>query len=327
MTVRNKVLAGILALQAVVLVVVFWPTSSGPAVEKLFPGLEAVNVTGVTITDSDGRSIRLARSPFGCVLPDADDYPCVENKLPDFLKRVVDITTTSLVAETKASHSRLKVADDEFERLIELELAGGDRHRLYLGTSPRTSAGHVRPEGRDQVYLATALSASVSSVEASDWVDPVYLSVPQDQVLAFTQENSKGRFQLEKNEDEEWTLAGEDNEAALDQTKVTSLISKLGSLRLLRPLGKEELETYGFGEPTSIVTIRVTISTKADDSDSGEHVLRIGAKFGEDEGFVVKSSKSPYYVLMAESTVEDFIEKGLESLLEPPPDSTPETST
>ena len=323
MTVRNKVLAGVLVLQAIVLVVVFWPASSGSAVGKLFPGLEEVNVTGVTITDSEGRSIRLARSPFGCVLPDADDYPCVENKLPDFLKRVVDITTTSLVAETKASHPRLKVADDEFERLIELELAGGARHRLYLGTSPRTSAGHVRPEGRDQVYLATALSASVSSVEASDWVDPVYLSVPQDQVLAFTQENSKGRFQLEKKGDEGWTLAGEGNEAALDQTKVTSLVSKLGSLRLLRPLGKEELGTYGFGEPAAIITI----STKAGDSDSGEHVLRIGAKFGEDEGFVVKSSKSPYYVLMAESTVEDFIEKGLEALLEPPPEATPETST
>ena len=104
MNMQNKVLTGLLALQAVVLIVVFWPASSGSGVEKLFPGLEEVNVTGVTITDSEGGSIRLTRSPFGCVLPDADDYPCLKDKLPAFLNRVVTITTGSLVAETQYSY-------------------------------------------------------------------------------------------------------------------------------------------------------------------------------------------------------------------------------
>ena len=323
MTKQIKILAGLLALQAVFLIVVFWPGSSGSGVGKLFPGLEEVKVTGVTITESEGRFIRLSRSPFGCVLPDADDYPCLQGKMPAFLNRVVAITTASQVAETKGSHKRLKVADDEFERIIELEVAGGARHKLYLGTSPQARSGHVRADGQDQVYLATDLSASDASVLATGWVDPVYFSVPEDKITALTQENSKGRLELKKEDNGDWTLLGADDGRVLDQGKARSLVTKFGSLRLLRPLGKEELESYGLKEPTAVVTIQTT----AGDSSSTERVLRIGAKDPEETGFIVKSSESPYYVIMAESTVQDFLDKGSDDLLEPEPEATQEPST
>ena len=64
MTTGNKILAGLLVLQVVVLVVVFWPRASDADGGKLFPDLEAVNVTAVTISDSEGRSIRLTRTPI-----------------------------------------------------------------------------------------------------------------------------------------------------------------------------------------------------------------------------------------------------------------------
>ena len=321
MTKGNKILAGLLVLQVVLLVVVFWPRSSDAAGGKLFPGLEAVNVTAVTISDSDGRSIRLARTPFGCVLPEADDYPCEENRLPDFLTRVEDITKTSLVAETKASHARLKVAEDEFERLIELDTAEGERYRLYLGTSPRTGSGHVRADGQDRVYLAPSLSAAVSPVEASFWVDPGYIKINPNDVVSFTQDNPQGEFRLERNDEQGWVIAGADDDIALDQEKVTSLVGKLATLQLLRPLGKEELESYF--PPNAPTT--VTVNTGA--GNGGEIVLRIGAKFEDEAAFVVKSSKSPYYVLVADDVVADFIEQGLESLLASEDDSKAESST
>ena len=323
MTTGNKILAALLVLQVAVLVVVFWPRSSDADAGKLFPGLEAVNVTAVTISDSEGRSIRLARTPFGCVLPEADDYPCEEDRLPDFLTRVEDITKTSLVAETKASHSRLKVAEDDFERLIELDTAEGERHRLYLGTSPRTGSGHVRADGQDRVYLAPSLSAAVSPVEASFWVDPGYLNVNSDHVVSFMQDNPQGTFRLEKNDEQGWVIAGEEEDRTLDQEKVSSLVGKLASLRLSRPLGKEELETYGLVSPVS----KVTIVTQAGDGNGEETVIRIGAKFEGEAAFVVKSSKSPYYVLAAEAVVADFIEQGLESLLVSEDGSKAESST
>ncbi len=322
MTTGNKILAALLVLQVVVLVVVFWPRSSDADGGKLFPGLEAVNVTAVTISDSEGRSIRLARTPFGCVLPEADDYPCEENRLPDFLTKVEDITKTSLVAETKASHARLKVAGNDFERLIELDTAEGERHRFYLGTSPRTGSGHVRADGQDRVYLAPALSAVVSPVDAGFWVDPAYVNVNADQVTSVSLDNPQGMFRLEKNDEQEWVFAGSEDDRALDQEKVTSLVGKLASLRLLRPLGKEEPGSYF---PPNAPISTVTVNTGAGNGD--EIVLRIGAKFEEEGAFVVKSSESPYYVLVAEAAVADFIEQGLESLLAAKDDSKAKPST
>jgi|AP95_1055475.scaffolds.fasta_scaffold03788_3 hypothetical protein len=322
MTTKNKVLAGLMGLQAVLLIVVFWPASSGSGIEKMFPGLKEVDVIGVTITDSEGRSIRLARSALGCVLPDADDYPCLKDKFPDFLGLVVPITTASLVAETKGSHSRLKVADDDFERVIDVETVGGNRYKLYLGTSPRGRSAHVRADGRDQVYVAASLSAFDASAEAAAWVDPVYFSVPQDRVLAFTLENGSGGLRLEKEESGDWTLVGDGIQGTLDQTKAQSLARRASSLRLLRPLGKEELDSYGLKEPIAVLTI----STKNDDSGSGDFVLQIGAEYDQEKGFVVKSSKSDYYVVMGESSVQDFIDKGSDDLLESPSTAIPEST-
>ena len=323
MTMQNKVLAGILGLQAIVLVFVFWPASSGSGVGKLLPEIDHGYVIGVTITDSEGRTIRLARSPSGCVLPDADDYPCVNDKLPKFLNRVVSITTASLVAETKGSHTRLRVADDEFERMIEFETSGGKRSKLYLGTSLRSRAGHVRAEGKDQVYLATDLSASDAPTQATAWVDPVYFSVPQDQVVALTQENGEGRLRLEKDDSGDWALMGDGAGGTLDQTKAQSLIRQVASLRLLRPLGKEEMDSYGLKEPAAVLTI----TTKDGDGNSTDDILQVGADFAQEKGFVVKSSKSPYFVLVAESTVRNFIEKGSDDLLEPPATADPGPTT
>ena len=63
----------------------------------------------------------------------------------------------------------------------------------------------------------------------------------------------------------------------------------------------------------------LTISTKDDDSGSGDFVLQIGAEYAQEKGFVVKSSRSDYYVVMGDSTVRDFIDKGSDDLLESPP--------
>ena len=323
MTTKNKVLAGLMGLQAILLVAVFWPGSSRSDIEKLFPGLKEVAVTGITITDSEGRSIRLARSPFGCVLPDADDYPCLNDKFPDFLNLVVPITTASLVADTKGSHARLKVADDDFERVIGMETVGGNRYKLYLGTSPRGRSGHVRADGRDQVYVATSLSAFDASAQAVAWVDPVYFSVPQDRVTTLALENGNGRLRLEKEESGDWTLVGDGIQGTLDQTKAQSLAARASSLRLLRPLGKEELDSYGLKEPIAVLTI----GTKDGETNSDDYVLRIGAEFGGEKAFVVKSSKSDYYVLMPKSSLTDFIDQAKDDLFTLPPKDKPEPST
>ena len=322
MSLQNKVLAGVVALQIVILVIIFWPASSGISVEKLLPGFEDAQVTGVTITDSTGESLLLRGGPSGCVLPEADDYPCREVGLTPLVDGLVSFNTASLVTQTAGSHRRLKVADDEYERLVEVQLADGPPLRIYLGTTPRNDAVHVRIENRNEVYLASAFSTADASVRATAWVEPIYFSVPREQVTALTQENAQGRLRLEKDDSGEWTLPEENFDRQLEQIKVQSLVRWASSIRMVRPLGKERLESYGFENPAAVLTTEII----RDDGSSGQYVLSIGAKDAHDVGYVMKSSESPYYVLLAETTVKSFVERTASDLLEPAPTAIPEPS-
>ena len=62
------------------------------------------------------------------------------------------------------------------------------------------------------------------------------------------------------------------------------------------------MESYGLETPGAVLTIQ----TLDDDGNSGEYVLRIGTEDAQKEGFVMKSSESPYYVFLADHVVRGF---------------------
>ena len=323
MSLRNWVLTAVLALQVAILVAVFWPESAGPGVVQLFAGVEPGNIVRVKISNSSGLHILLARGADGCVLPEAEDYPCLGSKLSSFLDRIAALQTDQLVAKTGASHSRLRVADGEFQKLVELELADGSRHKLYLGTTPRPRTIHVRADNQDSVYLASTMSSSEAGVAATAWIESAYFSVPEREVTAVVVENSEGRFEIEKDADGEWTVKGLAADETLDALDVRAVVFRAASISMRRPLGKTERDDYGFQALRAVVTVTTR--------DGEEHVLQIGAEMDGD-AYVMKSSESPYYVLVPDFEVKNLVESGRADMvqvpLEPAPaaTSTPQTA-
>ncbi len=319
----NRILAAVLAVQILLVAVAFWPKPASVAGgESLFASLEAEQITQLTIGDETGNQVRLAKEMGNWVLSEADDYPCTENKVPEFLEKIVALKTNRLVTQTPASHKRLKVAGDAFERRIELELADGTTHRLYLGTSPSYGTIHVRADGQNEVYLASLLASDAGAL-ASNWVDTLYFSVVQDQLVALTLENNNGRFEFEKDEAGAWTMKDLAADETLNENNVTGLASRVSSLRMLRPLGKTEQSEYGLQESLAVVTIQTRDEAEAVET----HTIRVGAKSDEDNSYVVISSESPYYVRVSEYTVKDFVEKMRDDFLELPPTPTPEPTS
>jgi hypothetical protein len=320
---RNLILAGILMLQIAVVAVVFWPRStvSGAKSESLFPDVEAARIVRLTITGADGEAIQLTKGPRGWVLADADNYPCQEDKVTPLLAKIAELETDTLVTQTSSSHKRLMVAADEFERQIEFELDDGNQYRLYLGTSPSFGATHVRASNQDEVYLTSDLSTQDARTQATAWVDGVYFSVPQEEVVAFTLENGNGRFEFVKDGDT-WTLTDLAASETLNTNTVESLINRTTSVSLLHPLGREEKGIYGLQEPKAVVTIL----THSDEAGDRTHILRVGARYAEDKSYVVASSESAYYVRVSEFAVKDWVEKARNDFLELPPTPTPETT-
>jgi hypothetical protein len=195
---------------------------------------------------------------------------------------------------------------------------------LYLGTSPSYNVSHVRAAGRDQVYLASGISGMDVGARVTNWVDTLYLSIAQDQVVSVTLENPNGSFEFQKDDAGEWTMSGLASDQTLNESAVSSLVTRVTSVRMLEPLGKDAQEGYGMADPNATVTVQ----TKAEDGSGKTIVLQVGAwTEGDDQGaqasYVVKSSESPYYVRVAEYTAKDWVEKVRDGFLQQPPTPAP----
>ena len=252
----------------------------------------------------------------GWVLPEADDYPALAENVSSLLEKIGNIQTNRQVTQTESSHARLKVAEDDFLRLIELELAGDSSHKLYIGSSPRASATHVRIDNQPGTYLTGELSSYEANATARGWIDTVYYTVPQTATVALTLKNPHGEFEFERDETNEWTMKGLAEGETFRVDSVQSLLSQATSLRMVAPLGKEEEDWFKLDQPQAIVTLKT--------EDGQVHTLRIGAKDEDGASYVAKWSESPFYVLVAEYSAGNFIDKTRDEYVESPADPTSE---
>jgi hypothetical protein len=329
----NRILIVILVLQLALAAVVFWPRqATTEEVQSLFPNLETSRVVRVTITGADGERIVLAKEGADWVLPEADNYPVLSTEVSATIDKIVGLQTGQMVTETSGSHERLGVADDSFERKVELELDGGTRYTLYVGTSPSVGATHIRAGGEDEVYLTTELLASDVGVLPTDWADRTYFSVPEDQVMRLSLENQNGEFTFIRlvsggelaPTQEVWSMADLAQDETLNTSAVQALFSRATSVAMQRPLGTEEKPEYGMESPSAVVTLR----TQSEEDGTKNYTLRVGAKNPEDGSYVVISSESPYYVQVSELAVQSFVENARPDFLElpPTPEATPEAT-
>jgi hypothetical protein len=143
---RNQVLSLVLVIQIALAAVIFWPrsTASGAAAGPLLENFNADQVISLTITDTDSNHVTLTKGAQGWALPEADDYPADGQKISELLNKIEGVRTNRLVTRTESSHQRLKVDENDFVRLVEVQLADGTTHRL------NQLAGRRRP-GLDSI--------------------------------------------------------------------------------------------------------------------------------------------------------------------------------
>lgn len=310
----QQILAVVLVVQIALSVFVLWPRAATSGIEPLFPDLEAESIVALTITDDQGKAIELRKATGEWVLPEADDYPVKADRITPLLDKVVQLDTRRLVTRTAASHKRLQVAASDFLRRIDLETAEGAKHTFYLGSSPSYGTSHIRVDGKDETYLASDLSPWDLNAMPSSWVDITYFSVPQDEVTRVTLKNANGTVEFVKDDQGNWTLADLVVPEQLDVAQINGLISRVTSVTMLKPLGKEKLAEYGMDDPNAVVTL---------EKDDETITLLVGAHDPDDSSYVVKVSTSPYYVRVSEYSGQSLVENSRDDFLQPPPTPTP----
>ena len=311
----NQILLGLAVLQALLVVLAFWPRPAAfGRVERFFPDLTGSAFVALTVTGEEGQSVTLRQKEGSWVLPEVDDYPVQSSKIVPLLEKIAALTTGDLVAQTSASHRQLKVAEDAFVRRLDLEKADGGHIRLYLGTSPRLNSVHLRLDGQEATYLVSNLSTSEVGATASAWVDLLYFSLPTSDVVRFRLENAQGVLTLTREATNTWSLAGLQPGEKVDPNRVDSFLRQATSIRMMEPLGRERKPEYGMDNPTAVLTLWTR---------EREITLTVGAPNEKKTNYIFISSESPYYVRVASYTVRDLVEKGRADFLVPPPTPTP----
>jgi hypothetical protein len=252
----NWLLTGLALVQLALMAVVFGlagrpaTLASGP----LLSDFTTDSVSAVTLTNDAGTTLRLEKKADAWVLPEAEDFPAKGDAVESLLGRLAGLQSQGLIAHTASSYPRLSVADDSF--LAKVDLEGGDKTTtLYVGSSPRGGVSHVRVSGAAEVYLS-GISSSDVRAESSAWIDTSYLSLNPDEVVAVRLQNTQGSFNFEK-VDGTWTMQGLDNEQTFDAENFDALVRQVSTLRMEKPLGKENKPEYGLDTPQATLTLTV----------------------------------------------------------------------
>ena len=309
---HHQILAVVLLAQIVLSVVVFWPRpSTAGQQEPLFPDITAEDVTALTIEDAEGNVVELRKVTGDWVLPNAGQFPAQGDTVTSLLGKLTDLSTGRLVTNSDVSHKRLQVAADDFVRRIAFETSDGTEETIFIGSSPQYGSAHFRLKGQSETYLTSELTTWDVRANVSGWIDTAYESVAQADVTRMRLENANGTFVFEKEDEETWTMAEPATEESetLDQTQVTSLLRRVASQTIKRPLGTDKREAYGMDDPNAVVTLETEDKTVT---------LHVGAEDTDDGSYVVKSSESDYYVQVAATSVAALVENGRDAFVKEP---------
>ena len=309
----NIILIGLLVIQALLMAAVYWPKAAAGKSELKLEGVTKDNITALHIIDAEGKEIAMKKTGEGWVLPEMGDYPVDESKITPLLEKLDGFKTNRLVTRTKESHKQLQVADDDFARKLEITTADGQVHTLYVGASGGPGATHVRLSGEPEAYLTGDLTSWDINTAPSGWIDNLYFTLDKDAVLGLSLKNSAG--QLDFNKDDEGNLVLNDLQEGeeMDTAAANGLLNRVISVRMSRPLSKEENPAYGLDKPQASVTLRA----KTDDG-SQTYTLLLGQPYGDQDEYVFHASNSPYYVLVSNYIADDLSQKTRQDFIKNP---------
>jgi len=319
----QRLLAGLLAAQIVLLGLLHFVSPASRAAVKeqpLFPALASMTPQKVEIGDGTGASVALDREGGVWTLESPKGYPVTAGKVEKLIGDIEKLSAGRPVVSNRRNHAALKVAEDGFERRIRIWEKPGSKPsaELFLGTSPRFQASHVRVGGKDPVYEASGLSAYDVPADPGSWVDRSLVAVPADSVSEIGVSNRKGSFQLEK-KDGRWSVKTPVSRAraALDAAKVASLVGALCNISLDAPAGPESDAAYGLSAPEATVVI-TRMPAAGDSAAAGvsAFVVRFGAPVQGKEGerYAARSG-SGYAVRIPKYTADRALEATLAELL------------
>lgn len=316
------ILAGLLALQLAVTAFVYWYNGNADAGSggPLLADFDPAQVQSLTITDGNGRVLRVARADDGWVLPEGGDYPVRGEKANDLLEELAALQRDRLVGTQNTTFAQLDVAEEKFTRRLDLAMADGSQRTVYIGAGPTFRASHVRLGDENQAFLTLDFPSDNTAIRMQNWIDTAYVRLAETDIQELTLENGNGQFVFFRDESGQWQMQGLAEGEVFNDNNLISLLTSLTGLNMAEPLGTEAKPEYGLDDPTARVTFVYTDA----EGNSRTAELRIGALDPTGAYYVLSYSESPYFVHISKFSVDRFVERTRDEFLVQPPTPTPE---
>lgn len=234
-----RVLSLLLALQLIVTIVLYWPRQPGTAPsEALVAGLARESIERIGITDGEGASITLTRDSDGWRLESG--LPADRSKVATLVTALTGGDPGYAIATSDSAATRFRVAEEDFERRIELAGNGEDRV-VYLGSSPSFRKIHARRDGEAPVFVIELNSYDAPTTDGS-WLDRSLLATEDLSSL----ELYGVRYRLDS---DRWVR---DDGAAVDADSMEKLVQALSRLQVSGLVADDDEDVDDAGEALRI---------------------------------------------------------------------------
>jgi hypothetical protein len=304
MTMTNKILAGVLAVQIALGALTWMPSGEGPteAVDLVSFKLDAITELEVTgrvdpASDEAPEKVHLRKEGAHWALISSEGYPADPSKVETVLTSLSELQVRRPIATQAANHATLDVSDTKNTRRVVVK-AGAEQVELLLGAATGQAA-NVRRAGSDDVFAVRGVSAWSIGDTARRYFEASYAKSDKDEVNSFTVKNAQGTHTFLR-AGGLWSEEGLPEGATLHQLELDALANTLLNVRLSDVVGKGAKPEHGFDGGARV---EWTITEDGGTSTFGYTVgaLADGKRF-------VKADDKDFVVSVLESGVQRAVE-------------------
>lgn len=193
-------LVALILIQFVIAAGMFWHTQQKTqnylANKPLF-NFESQDIDSVKIEDGTD-TLTLVKSDGTWFLPELHNLPADAEKINSILTKIHQIKTTWPVATSNTGQTRFEVAENKFQRRIQLHQETKVVADLYVGTSVGLRTYHVR-KAKDDATMTADITNYELDTQERPWLDRAILSAKdieaiEGQDYALQQVNGQWRF-------------------------------------------------------------------------------------------------------------------------------------
>ena len=189
----NRILWPLLFAQIVITGIVYFYTGllQGPEVPRMLLTLDSRSVETLRIIGPGEKSVLLekAKKSGEWGLPEFDGFPANSQAVVQLIDRLTNTELGMQVSKQADSFDRMKVADNNFERKVEIGKTS-EMKTIFFGSAPALRQAHARLSGEKIVYAVKFAPGDID-LKASDWIKKDLLVVDEKKVQTVMSGNIK----------------------------------------------------------------------------------------------------------------------------------------